>query len=570
MQSGKQIDPIRERESAQKMATFVKSPCDEGVIRSAPAALPCAPRVGVWVLVATILGSSMAFIDGSVVNVALPVIQRDLNATASDVQWIVETYSLFLAALILVGGSLGDHFGRRRVFAIGIAVFTLSSIWCGLSPTVLSLILARAVQGIGAALLVPGSLAIISASFSDEQRGRAIGTWSGFSALTTVVGPVLGGVLVQYASWRWVFFLNVPLAAVVLGVLFWRVPESRDTEASGRLDWWGTLLVTLGLGALVYGLIEAGSLGFGNTLVLSALAIGVVALLAFLLVEARSPAPMVPLTLFRSHTFSGANLLTLLLYGALSGVTFFLPFDLIQVQGYAPTFAGAAFVPFILLMFLLSRWAGGLVHRYGAKLPLVIGPVITAVGFALFALPGITSGPGSYWITFFPAVLVMGLGMTITVAPLTTTVMGAVEQRHAGIASGINNAVSRTAGLLAIAVFGIVALAVFTSSLESHLATLHLSPGVSHLIDAQRTRLAGITIPPNVSGEAQAALKRAIDESFVSAFRLVSLLGAALALLSALSAWLLIEGKQLERAGGSALQAPPAGADKQAPQISAN
>ena len=322
----------------------------------------------------------------------------------------------------------------------------------------------------------------------------------------------------------------------------------------------------------MYGLIEAGSLGFGTPLVLGALAIGVVALLFFLLVEARRSAPMVPLTLFRSHTFSGANLLTLLLYGALSGVTFFLPFDLIQVQGYAPTFAGASFVPFILLMFLLSRWAGGLVHRYGARLPLVIGPVITAVGFALFALPGITSGPGSYWISFFPAVLVMGLGMTITVAPLTTAVMGAVEQRHAGIASGINNAVSRTAGLLAIAVFGIVALSVFTSSLESHLATLHLSPAVQQLIEAQRTRLAGITIPTNVSGEVQVALKRTIDESFVSAFRLVSLLGAALALLSAISAWLLIEGKQVERAGGSASkpQASITGADEQAPQISAN
>ena len=554
------------------MATFVKSPCDEGVIRSAAEALPCAPQVGVWVLVATILGSSMAFIDGSVVNVALPVIQRDLNATTTDVQWIVETYALFLAALILVGGSLGDHYGRRRIFALGIAVFTLASIWCGISPTVLSLILARAVQGIGAALLVPGSLAIISASFSDEQRGRAIGTWSGFSSLTTVVGPVLGGVLVQYASWRWVFFLNVPLAVVVLVVLFWRVPESRDLEASGSLDWWGTSTVTLGLGALVYGLIEASSLGFGTPLVLGALAIGVVALLAFLLVEARRSAPMVPLTVFRSHTFSGANLLTLLLYGALSGVMFFFPFDLIQVQGYAPTFAGAAFVPFILLMFLLSRWAGGLVHRYGAKLPLVIGPVITAVGFALFALPGVTSGPGSYWTTFFPAVLVMGLGMTITVAPLTTAVMGAVEQRHAGIASGINNAVSRTAGLLAIAVFGIVAVAVFTNSLESHLAILHLSPAVSQLIEVQRTRLAGITIPTNVSGEAQAALKRAIDESFVSSFRLVSLLGAALALLSAMSAWLLVEGKKLEPAGESAAesQAPPTGADEQAPQGSMN
>src|SRR5437660_1809734 len=481
------------------MATFVKSPCDEGVIRSAPKATPCAPRVGVWVLVATILGSSMAFIDGSVVNVALPVIQRDLNATASDVQWIVETYALFLAALILVGGSLGDHFGRRRIFATGIAVFTLASIWGGLSPTVLSLILARAVQGIGAALLVPGSLAIISASFSDEQRGRAIGTWSGFSALTTVVGPVLGGVLVQYASWRWVFFLNVPLAAVVLGVLFWRVPESRDTEASGRLDWWGTLLVTLGLGAIVYGLIQAGSFGLGSPLVLSTLAVGILALIAFLLVEARSPAPMVPLNLFRSRTFSGTNLLTFFLYGALGGLFFFLPFNLIQVQGYTPTEQAATFVPFILLMFLLSRWAGGLVNRYGAKLPLVVGPVITAIGFALFALPGITSGAGSYWTTFFPAVVVMGIGMSITVSPLTTTVMGAVDQRHAGIASGINNAVSRTAGLLAIAVLGIVVVSVFTSSLDSHLATLHLSPAMQHLIEMQRIKLAGIDLPMHVS-----------------------------------------------------------------------
>jgi EmrB/QacA subfamily drug resistance transporter len=514
----------------------------------------------------------MAFIDGSVVNVALPVIQQELGATATDVQWIVETYSLFLSSLILVGGSLGDHYGRRRIFALGIAVFTLSSIWCGLSPTVLSLILARAFQGIGAAMLVPGSLAIISASFSDEQRGRAFGTWSGFSALTTVVGPVLGGVLVQYASWRWVFFINVPLAVVVLVVLFWRVPESRDPSASRRLDWWGTLLVTLGLGALVFGLLEAGALGLGTPLVLGALAIGVIALFAFLLVEARSSAPMVPLMLFRSHTFSGANLLTFLLYGALGGVMFFLPFNLIQVQGYSPTLAGAAFVPFILLMFLISRWAGGLVHRYGAKLPLVIGPLITAVGFTLFALPGITSGPSSYWTTFFPAVVVMGLGMSITVAPLTTAVMGAVEQRHAGVASGINNAVSRTAGLLAIAVFGILALAVFTSSLQGHLATLHLPPSLQQLIEAQRIRLAGITVPSTLSGEVQTVLKQAIDESFVSAFRLVSLLAAALALLSALSAWLLIEGKQLEQAGSSASepQVSTVATDQQAPQTSAN
>ena len=275
------------------MANFVKAPCDEGVIRSAPNVTPSAPHVGFWVLVATILGSSMAFIDSSAVNVALPIIQRELNATISDAQWIVEAYSLFLAALILVGGSLGDRFGRRRIFALGIVIFILASIACGLSPNVLVLILARAIQGIGGALLVPGSLAIISASFSEDQRGRAIGAWSGFTSITSVVGPVLGGVLVQYASWRWVFFINVPLAAVVLGVLFWRVPESRDEDASGRLDWWGSLLVTLGLGALVYGLIQAGSSGLGSPLVLSMLAVGILALIAFLLVEARSPAPMV-------------------------------------------------------------------------------------------------------------------------------------------------------------------------------------------------------------------------------------------------------------------------------------
>jgi len=533
------------------MASFMKSPCDEGVIRSAPNATPCTPRAGLWVLVATILGSSMAFIDGSVVNVALPVIQRELNATTSEVQWIVEAYSLFLAALILVGGSLGDHFGRRRIFAIGIGVFTFASICCGLAPNVLLLIIARAIQGIGGALLVPGSLAIISASFSTEQRGRAIGTWSGFSSITSLVGPVLGGILVEYASWRWVFFLNVPLAAIALSVLFWRVPESRDEDAVGKLDWWGTLLVTIGLGAIVYGLIQAGSLGLGSPVVLGTLTVGIVALIAFILVEARIQAPMVPLRLFRSHTFSGANLLTFLLYGALGSLAFFLPFNLIQVQGYPPTAAGAAFVPFILIMFLGSRWTGGLVNRFGAKLLLVVGPIITAVGFVLFSLPGIGSGAGSYWFTFFPAVVVMGVGMTVTVAPLTTAVMSAVEQRHAGIASGINNAVSRTAGLLAIAILGIVALSAFNVSLDSYLATLHLVPEVQHLIDIQRVKLAGINIPTSVSGEMQVALKRAVDEAFVSSFRLVSLICAGLALASALSAGLLIEGKKVKQVGSA-------------------
>src|SRR5215471_2686656 len=242
------------------MAYIQKSPCDEGIIECAPDTAPSVEArqrsVGTWVLVATILGSSMAFIDGTVVNVALPVLQSDLHATASDVQWVVESYSLFLASLILVGGSLGDHFGRRRIFAIGISLFTVASILCGLSPNVTVLIIMRAIQGIGGALMIPGSLAIISASFDSKERGRAIGTWSGFTAITSVIGPVLGGVLVQYASWRWVFFINLPIAVIVLFILLWRVPESRNTEDASHLDWWGSLLATLGLGSIVYGLIE--------------------------------------------------------------------------------------------------------------------------------------------------------------------------------------------------------------------------------------------------------------------------------------------------------------------------
>lgn len=522
------------------MSNIVKQPCDEGVIRSAPCTAPCARDFRPWVLAATIIGSSMVFIDSTVVNVALPVLQAELNATAAQVQWIVESYALFLAALILVGGSLGDHYGRRRIFASGILLFALASVWCGLSPNVNQLIFARAVQGLGGALLTPGSLAIISASFSSEQRGQAIGTWSGFTGITSALGPVLGGWLVEQASWRWIFFINVPLAVLVLGIVFWRVPESRDEEATNRLDWWGALLATIGLGTIVYGLIEASNLGLGHPVVLAALAVGVVTLSAFIFVEAHSRAPMMPLTLFRSQTFSGANLLTLLLYAALGGALFFFPFNLIQVQGYSATAAGAAFLPLILIMFLLSRWSGGLVSRYGAKLPLIVGPTIAAIGFALFALPGIG---GSYWTTFFPAVTVLGVGMAISVAPLTTTVMGAVKVRSSGLASGINNAVSRTAGLLSVAVFNIVVLSVFNNGLDRRLAILKIPPEVQQMLAEQQSKLAGAEIPPGLSNEMSAALSRVIAESFVDGFRWVMLIATGLALVSALVAALMIKGK---------------------------
>ncbi|HKC72594.1 MAG TPA: MFS transporter, partial [Chloroflexota bacterium] len=345
------------------MVAIARPPCDEGVIRSWPCAAAVPARLGRWILATTILGSSLAFIDGTVVNVALPALQRDLHATAADLLWVIEAYSLFLSALILVGGSLGDHLGRRRIFAVGVALFTLASVGCGLAPGVTYLVVARAVQGVGAALLVPGSLAIISASFDEDHRGQAIGTWSGFTTITSALGPVLGGWLVQHVSWRAVFFINVPLGALTVALLLWHVPESRDEEVSGGLDWWGALLVTLGLGAVVYGFIASGTLGLGHPLVVASLAAGAVALCLFVAVEARSPAPMLPLSLFRSRTFSGTNLLTLLLYGALGGTLYFLPLNLQQVQGYSATAAGAALLPFTAIMFALSRWAGGLVTR---------------------------------------------------------------------------------------------------------------------------------------------------------------------------------------------------------------
>ena len=510
------------------------------MISAAGATAPCGKARARWILAATILGSSMAFIDGTVVNVALPALQAKLNATSVDVQWVVESYALFLAALLLLGGSLGDHFGRRRIYAIGVVLFALASVWCGVAPNILQLIVARAVQGIGGAMLVPGSLAIISASFPEEERGKAIGTWSGSTAITTAMGPVIGGWLIEHVSWRAVFFLNLPLAIVVLLLVVRFVPESRNEEDSKELDLLGAGLATFSLGAIVYGLIESSRLGLSSPTVIGSLIAGTIIFGAFILVEARVKHPMMPLKLFSSRNFAGANMLTLFLYASLAGTLFFMPLNLIQVQGYSATAAGAATLPFILIMFLLSRWSGGLVKHYGARLPLVVGPIIAAAGFALFLRPGVG---GSYFTTFLPAIVVLGLGMAISVAPLTTTVMNSVKQSHAGIASGVNNAVSRTAGLLAVAVFGLTMFHAFNSCLDRRLNQMPITVEVRQALNTERLKLAAADIPHGVDEETRKSIEQAIDECFVFGFRRVMLLGAGLALAGSVLAWVMIRGR---------------------------
>jgi len=498
---------------------------------------------GRWVLLATILGSAMAFIDGSAVNVALPVLQTSLGTGVSEAQWVIDAYLLVLSSLMLAGGALGDRFGRVRIFALGIALFAAASIWCGAAPNVAHLIAARALQGAGAAMLVPGSLAIITAAFPRERRGRAIGTWSAMTSLAVIAGPLLGGWLVQALSWRAVFYINVPIAAATLFVVWRNVPRFKP-ELSGAIDWIGTALITTSLGAITFALIEGPGRGWRDAVVVGAAIAGVAAFVIFLLVERRARDPIVPLSLFKSRSFTGANILTLLLYAPLSGALFLLPFNLIQVQHQTPAQAGAAFLPFVVTMSLLSRWTGALADRIGPRLPLIVGPLLAGAGFALMALPSIG---GSYWTTFFPGIATLGVGMAITVAPLTTTVMTSIDdERHAGAASGINNTIARVAGLLAIAVFGAVAVTLFAHDLDRRLA--FANENVRRAMRQQSLKLAAATPPRGLDEPTRQHVAAAVDAAFVHAFRIDMLAAAAIAAASAGGA-LVIRGGRGQGAG---------------------
>jgi EmrB/QacA subfamily drug resistance transporter len=467
----------------------------------------------------------MIFIDGTAVNVALPVLQRDFHASAASLQWVVEGYSLFLSALVLIGGSLGDHFGRKRVFGIGIALFALASFACALAGSMEMLIVARCAQGVGGALATPGSLALLSATFEGARRGRAIGTWSGASAMTAAAGPLLGGWLVQVASWRWVFIINLPLAALVLFALG-RVAESRDVDEPPGLDFGGAALATLGLGGLVYGLIRLQGVALDVPgLWCAACGLGVLGL--FVVYEARTPTPMLHLALFRSRTFAVTNAYTLLLYAALGGSFYFVPFDLINVQGYTPTAAGAALLPFVVVMSVFSRFSGGLVARIGARLPLTLGAILAAAGFAAFAAAGLDR---SYWISFFPAALILGVGGALFVAPLTTTVMDSVPTAHAGIASGINNAVARTAGLIAVAALGIALASTFERDLSRELRRGNASAATLEVVQRTSGQILAGRVPDAIGGRERTLLAHAVANAYVDGFRVAMLTGAVLSL----------------------------------------
>ena len=508
---------------------------------------PAAPAgfsesAGRWVLVAAVAASCMVFIDGSALNVALPALQASLGATGAQMLWVLNGYLLVLAALILEGGAAGDRYGHKRACLAGVGLFALASLGCGLAPTISWLIAARVAQGLGGALLVPGSLALISAGFPVARRGAAIGTWSAATTLVTLGGPALGGWLADSGWWRAIFLLNLPLAALAFFVLAAKVPETKNPDAAGT-DWRGSVLAAAGLAGLTYGLLTAPGHGWQSPIVWATLGAATLALIAFVWVEKRQAHPMLPLSFFTNATFSGANLLTLLLYGALTAAMFFLSLNLVQAQGYTQLQAGLCFMPMAGSITLLSRLAGKLADRIGPRPLLVAGPLVAGLGFFLLSRVGQTAGPAQFWTTFLPGLLCFGLGMAITVVPLTTAVMTALPDQYAGTASGVNNAVARTAGVLALAVLGAVALSHFAARLEERTRALPLPAQARVELRQQAARLAAAQAPKALPLAEEAKVKAAIRASFLDTYAVMLWICAGMAVAGAGCA-LMVPGKR--------------------------
>ena len=511
------------------IAYGARQPCDEHAAGRRDAPIPCPERDKPWVLATAILGSSLAFLEGSVVNLALPAIQSDFETTSTELQWVINAYLLVLGSFMLIGGSLGDRYGLRRVFLVGTAVFGAGALAAALAPSMSLLIAARILQGIGGALLVPSSLALVGSHFPKEERGRAIGTWAGASALTTAAGPVLGGWLVDRWGWPSVFFLVVPVAILTIIVCRWRVPVS-PVKRGNRLDYAGGLLLVASLALLIYALVSSQSLLLKVAAVVLSLVLGA----AFLLHEKRFKPPMLPLRLFSSGAFSGANLMTLLLYSALTGALYFLPFNLIQVQGYSAAQAGAAFLPFTLILGFGSTLAGDMIRKFDPRMILTVGPVVAAAGFITLAIPGENA---SYVSGFLPGILIIGVGMTLSVAPLTTVVMGSVSNSEAGIASGVNNTAARIAGVLAVAVLTAVAVWQFTDAIELRLQDRHVPRELTDLLTSRASELADLKAPEGTSERLAATASDAVAFAYVRTFRLLVVICGLLAAVSGAIAW---------------------------------
>ena len=502
---------------------------------------------GKWIMVSTILASAMAFIDGTALNVVLPALQKSLNATSADLFWLLNAYLLMLASLILIGGSMGDKLGRKKVFMIGIFIFITGSAACGFAPDVHFLIAFRIIQGIGGALMIPGSLSLISSSINEKERGKAIGTWSAFTTVVTMGGPILGGALADAGLWRYIFFINVPIGIAALIMLAFRVKENVDENKDRALDFPGAITIALALALITFGFLRMPLLGFKNWQVYISLIAGFLLLIVFIVIEKKSKHPMMPLQLFANRTFSGANLLTFFLYAGLGAGMLFLSLNLVQAQGYRQLQSGLTFLPFTILMISIARFAGNIADKHGPRLLLIIGPAAAGVGLFLLALIQQTTGAKDYWTTFFPGILVFGLGMSFTVAPLTAAVMSSADNHLSGTASGVNNAMTRIANVFANAIFGALAVIFFSNALQSDLKNIIIPSQIKQTVIAQAVNLGDAKIPEHINGKFKPLIEKSYHESFIAAYKKIMQLSSLLAFLGALMSFLFIKNKSIKK-----------------------
>ncbi len=498
---------------------------------------------GRWIMISAILASAMAFIDSSALNVVLPALQKDLHASGTDLFWVLNAYLLMLASLVLIGGALGDKLGRKKIFMVGIFVFMIGSAACGFSADVFFLIGFRALQGAGGALMIPGSLSLISSGIADEEKGKAIGTWSALTTIVTMGGPILGGALADIGLWRYIFFINIPIGCATVVMLWFYVAETKepDSISRGSLDLWGAITLAVGLALITFGFLRIPVLGLFNVQTIGTLSAGFGLLIVFLTLERRVSNPMMPLRLFSNSTFSGANLLTFFLYAGLGSGLLFLSLNLVQAQGYTQLQSGLTFLPFTVLMVLLARFAGRLADKYGARLFLIAGPAVAGTGLLMLSFIRQTGGFGEYWTTFFPGILVLGLGMSLTVAPLTTAVMGSVGDEFSGTASGINNAMTRISTVFANAIFGAFAVVIFSGFLSAKIEPARLSMGQRSSAMHEAVNLGNARTPSGLLESKRSLVAAAYRSSFIQTYDVILRISAGLAYLGTFLAVIFIK-----------------------------